>query len=40
MCAKCVDLWLPDDQERWRAYLNTDDEIVILPLECGEREFE
>jgi hypothetical protein len=37
-CAECLDVWLPDDEERWRAYLDTDDEVVFYCPECAERE--
>lgn len=40
-CAECEALWLPADEERWRAYL-TDDEPAELPFycpECANREF-
>jgi hypothetical protein len=39
-CAECGDFWLPDDVDRWRAYLDTDDEVVIFCPECAEREFD
>jgi hypothetical protein len=32
-------LWLPDDPDRWRAYLDADDEVVIYCPESAEREF-
>jgi hypothetical protein len=38
-CAECSERWLPDDAERWRAYLDTDDELVFYCPECAEREF-
>jgi hypothetical protein len=28
------------DQDRWRAYLDTDDELVFYCPDCAEREFE
>lgn len=37
-CVECGDAWLPDDQ-CWRAYLDTDDEIAFYCAECAEREF-
>jgi RNase P subunit RPR2 len=37
-CAECRTLWLPDDRERWRAYFDTDDEIVFFCAQCSERE--
>jgi RNase P subunit RPR2 len=39
-CAECHDVWLPGDEERWRAYLDTDSEIVFYCPECAEREFD
>jgi ATP-dependent Clp protease protease subunit len=37
-CAVCGEVWLPDDEERWRAYLDTDSELVfLLPWLCGTR---
>jgi hypothetical protein len=39
-CAECGDIWLPDDGERWRAFLDTDDELVFYCPECAEREFD
>jgi hypothetical protein len=38
-CAECGERRLPDDEERWRAYLDTDSEIVFYCSECAEREF-
>jgi hypothetical protein len=29
-CAECGERWLPDDDDRWRAYLDTDSELVFL----------
>jgi hypothetical protein len=37
-CAECRTLWLPDDPERWHAYLDTDDELVFRCAHCSERE--
>jgi hypothetical protein len=31
--------WLPADDDRWRAYLTDDDEVVSYCPECAEREF-
>jgi hypothetical protein len=31
---------VPDDDERWRAYFDTDDELVFYCPECAEREFD
>lgn len=28
-CAECGEVWLPADEDRWRAYLDTDDELVF-----------
>jgi hypothetical protein len=43
-CAECNKLWLPADEECWRAYLGSDDldepaELVFYCPECAEREF-
>ncbi len=38
-CAECHEVRLPDDEERWRAYLDTDDELVFYCPECAGREF-
>jgi hypothetical protein len=40
-CAECEAVWLPADEERWRAYL-TDDEppvAIFYCPECADREF-
>ena len=37
--AECGERWLPGDEERWRAYLDTDSELVFYCPDCGEREF-
>jgi hypothetical protein len=28
-CAECRQVWLPQDEDRWRAYLDTEDELVF-----------
>jgi Zn finger protein HypA/HybF involved in hydrogenase expression len=38
-CAECGGVWLPADEDRWRAYLDTDSELVFYCPECAEREF-
>ena len=38
-CAECGELWLPIDEERWRAYLDTVSGLVFYCRECAEREF-
>ena len=43
-CAECEAVWLPADEERWRAYHAGDDldepaEIVFYCPECAKREF-
>jgi hypothetical protein len=43
-CAECEAAWLPADEERWRAYLGSDDldgpaEVVFYCADCAEREF-
>jgi hypothetical protein len=37
--AECKEVWLPADEDCWRAYLDTDDELVFFCPECAEREF-
>jgi hypothetical protein len=37
-CAECGELWLPIDDDRWRAYLDTDSELVFYCPKCAERE--
>jgi hypothetical protein len=43
-CVECEAVWLPADEERWRAYLGGDDldeparGRVLVPR-CAEREF-
>jgi hypothetical protein len=40
-CAECGAVWLPADEERWKAYL-TDDEppqLAFYCSDCAEREF-
>jgi hypothetical protein len=45
MCAECEPVWLPDDSERWRAYLGVDEdlaepaELFFYCRDCAEREF-
>ena len=38
-CAECGEVWLPTDEERWIAYLDTDSVLVSYCPECAEREF-
>lgn len=44
-CEECEARWLPDDPERWRAYLCCDEhvdepaEVVVLCPTCAEHEF-
>lgn len=38
-CAECLAVWLPDDDEHWRAYLDLDDNLVFYCPGCAEREF-
>jgi hypothetical protein len=38
-CAECGDVWLPADEERWRAYLDTDHQLVFYCPDCADREF-
>ena len=30
-CAECGEVWLPADEDRWRTYLDTDDEPFSFP---------
>ena len=44
-CAECEEVWLPADEERWRAYFGGDDldgpaELAFYCPECAEREFD
>jgi RNase P subunit RPR2 len=43
-CAECEAVWLPADNERWRAYLGRDDldevpDVIVYCPECAAREF-
>lgn len=40
-CAECQAVWLPADQERWRAYLTDDEppELAFYCPECARQEF-
>ena len=43
-CAVCEAVWLPADEERWRAYLGSDTldepaELAFYCPDCAEREF-
>ena len=43
-CAECEAAWLPADEERWRAYLGSDDldepaELVFYCPRCADLEF-
>jgi hypothetical protein len=38
-CIECLDVWLPANDERWRAYLDTDDKLLFYCSACAEREF-
>jgi hypothetical protein len=38
-CAECGEVWLPADHDRWRAYLDTNDELIFYCPECANREF-
>jgi hypothetical protein len=39
-CAEYRDVWLPTDEDRWRAYLDIDDELVFYCPDCAGREFD
>jgi hypothetical protein len=36
-CAECGEVWLPADEDRWRAYLDTDGDLVFFCPGCAER---
>jgi len=36
--AECGEVWLPTDEERWSAYLDTDRAPVFYRPKCAERE--
>jgi hypothetical protein len=44
-CTECDAVWLPADEDRWRAYLGCDEyldmpaEVVFYCLACAQREF-
>jgi hypothetical protein len=40
-CAECTALWLPNDPDRWEAYLTDDEppELAFFCPACAEREF-
>ena len=38
-CAECREVLLTADEDRWKAYLDTDDQLVFFCPECAEREF-
>ena len=41
-CEECRKLWLPADEERWRAYRIDDgpeERLLFYCLDCAEREF-
>ena len=39
-CAECFGVRLPVDDDRWRAYFDTDDELVFYCPDCAKREFD
>jgi hypothetical protein len=39
-CSECKRIWLSEDKERWRAYLDCDDEVWLFCPECAGREFD
>jgi hypothetical protein len=39
-CAECHAVWLPDEEERWRAYFDCDYELHFFCPDCAEREFD
>jgi hypothetical protein len=38
-CVECGEVWLPADEDRWQAHLDTEDELVFYCRECAQREF-
>lgn len=41
-CAECLDMWLPDDEDRWHCHAvddGPDDKLVFYCPECAEHEF-
>jgi hypothetical protein len=38
-CAECGERRLPDDEERWRAYLDADDDLLFYCPPRAESEF-
>jgi hypothetical protein len=36
-CVECGARWFPADEERWRLYLDCDDELVWFCAACAER---
>jgi hypothetical protein len=38
-CVECLERWLPGDEERWRAYLDTDGELAFYRPKCAQHEF-
>jgi hypothetical protein len=39
-CAECGRPWLPADEDRWRAYLDDEDEVRFFCRVCAAREFD
>jgi hypothetical protein len=39
-CEECRRVWLAPDADRWRCYLDTDDELVFYSPHCAAREFD
>lgn len=39
-CEECTRIWLPDERDRWRCYLDDEDNLVFFCPECAEREFD
>jgi hypothetical protein len=38
-CIECGDVWLPVDDERWRAYVDNESGLVFYCATCAAREF-
>jgi len=38
-CSEWKAVWLPADEERWRAYLDSDDEVQFFCESCGNTRY-
>jgi RNase P subunit RPR2 len=39
-CEECRRVWLPHERQRWRAYFDDEDQLVLFCPECARREFD